>query len=42
MKWFLLFFFNERITAVRNAIVPINDSRDPKDEIVFQKVKASG
>ena len=29
-------------TMVRNPIVPMKDSREPKDETVFQKVKASG
>ena len=41
--WVLLFLReNERATIVRNPIVPIKDSRDPREEIVFQNVNASG
>lgn len=32
----------ERITIVRNPMVAMNDRRDPKEETVFQKAKASG
>ena len=35
-------FMRDKVTIVRNPIVPINDRRDPREETVFQKVNASG
>jgi hypothetical protein len=40
--FFTLVLCSERATTVRNAMVLKNVSNDPKDETVFQKVKASG
>ena len=39
---FLFWRVKESATIVRNPIVPMNDSREPREETVFQKVKASG
>jgi len=41
--WVLtLLFVKERVTMVRNPMVPMKDSSDPSEEIVFQNVYASG
>lgn len=41
--WVDTFFFRrDRVTIVRNPIVPIKDRSEPREETVFQKVKASG
>jgi hypothetical protein len=29
-------------TTVKNPIVPIKDNKDPREDTVFQKAKASG
>jgi len=43
LAWVLTFLFvRERVTMVRKPMVPINDKSEPSEEIVFQKVYASG
>lgn len=39
---FTVLFVSDRVTMVRNPMVPIKDKSEPSEEIVFQNVYASG